>query len=507
MNGPKIYTVEDPQGRTIEFEWSGAEGPTDADIEEIFASIPEQPQKPQYPPAGASFKPSGEMLTQEQRQTDPLLVGMGKGLKGIATGTKQRLAEAGEYLGVTSPETIEGLRQEAREQEEVFAPLREESTAARVGEVIGEAAPLALIPAGPTGTLAKTIASGAAAGGVTGLVQPTTEEGEVLGNITKGAVVGAGVSILPVATAATIKKIIPKSLEIRLSNLVKRGIGKGIRPSFSDAGKTSAQQKAYYDKAQDAVESIVLNKNNLAFTDDAGHVVKSKLPSSLGEFSDAIHQTKTNLFHMYDYLAQKAGRGGAKVNLNTISDELEKITKSKVLNTERPEIINYINTKISAYKKAGGYTATEAQEAISVLNDSLKSFYKNPSYDTASKAYVDALIANKLRDSLDDVIGKTAGAGYQVLKNRYGALKAIENDVARRTLVDARKNIKGLVDFSDIHSSGAVIHGLTSMNPATLASGATMKSMSAWLKWINDPNRIVKDMFNKADKLVTKINK
>ena len=169
-----------------------------------------------------------------------------------------------------------------------------------------------------------------------------------------------------------------------------------------------------------------------------------------------------------------------------------------------PETINYAKARSATLKARTSYTTTEAQEAITTLNDSLQSFYRNPSYDTASKAYVDSLIANKMRSSLDDVIEKTTAKQYQVLKNRYGALKTIEKDVTKRAIVDARKNVKGLVDFSDIISSSAAIHGLLAANPATLASAATSKGMAAWIKRLNDPNKIVGNMFNKSERLIQK---
>jgi hypothetical protein len=113
-------------------------------------------------------------------------------------------------------------------------------------------------------------------------------------------------------------------------------------------------------------------------------------------------------------------------------------------------------------------------------------------------------VVNKLRSSLDGVIDQATGADYQGLKNTYGALKTIERDVNRRAIVDARKNIRGLIDFSDIFSGSQVVHGIMAMNPSVVAAGFTAKMISNTIKWINDPNRIVKNMFGDAEAIMQK---
>ena len=74
----------------------------------------------------------------------------------------------------------------------------------------------------------------------------------------------------------------------------------------------------------------------------------------------------------------------------------------------------------------------------------------------------------------------------------------------RATLRDARKNSKGLIDYTDIFSGGQVVSGILSGNPAAIASGVTQKSISAYFKFLNNPNRAVKQMFESADKLTKK---
>ncbi|HSW40419.1 MAG TPA: hypothetical protein VLL97_13100, partial [Acidobacteriota bacterium] len=249
------------------------------------------------------------------------------------------------------------------------------------------------------------------------------------------------------------------------AKLIEKGINKAIRPSV--VGKqTAAQNAKYMDQAGEAVNEILKNRNTLVLTTESGNKVAGKIPRNLNQFAEAIEQTKTAVFKKYDALNKAAGGKGAKVDLNPIADELDKVASSKIMQTHSPDVASYAAKKAESLRAAGTHTMEEAQEAIKIYNESLKSFYKNPSYETANKAAVDAAVVNQLRKQLDTVIEGAVGPGYQSLKKTYGSLKTVEKDVVHRAIVNARKNTKGLIDFTDIMTSGDIIAGLATMNPA-----------------------------------------
>jgi hypothetical protein len=317
----------------------------------------------------------------------------------------------------------------------------------------------------------------------------------------QGARNAAGLSKIPqyakVAESQGISQAIDKAIDA--------GISKGIRPSV-EGQRTFGKMNKYNERARVAVKAITANKANLALADDAGQVT-AKLPGTVKELSQAIDQTKKQTFAKYDAMASQAGGQGAAVDLADIVSELGKVADNKVLNDLRPEIANYVRTRQKAFSDRGRYTTTEAQDAIATMNDALEAYYKNPSYENATKASVDSLIANRLRKGLDSTIEGIKGEGYQDLKNTYGALSTIERDVVRRSIVDARKNVKGLIDFSDIFSGSQVVSGLLSFNPATIASGVTAKAIASVYKHLNSPNRAIKNMFTAVDKFSGKIEK
>ncbi len=88
-----------------------------------------------------------------------------------------------------------------------------------------------------------------------------------------------------------------------------------------------------------------------------------------------------------------------------------------------PEIIKYAQSKAQQLRDLGQIDTQTAQDIVQNYNNSLQAFYRNPTYEAASKVSIDAGVVNNLRKALDDSIEKATGEEYQVLKNQYAALK------------------------------------------------------------------------------------
>jgi len=314
-------------------------------------------------------------------------------------------------------------------------------------------------------------------------------------DITKGVKIGK--EIITTGTSDLYKAITEKSPEQVDAYLTKQ-FTKGVRPSVVGK-KTLGQQEAYQERALSGVKTIVENKPNLKILDEFGDAT-GNLPQTLNEFAQGIEQTRKQIFSQYDSLQKSAGQKGAVVELKSIATELKTISEDIVLQDNVPEIVDYVQKRAESLSKRGSYNTEQTQKAIELYNQSLNAFYKNPSYDTATKATVDAMIVNRLRSGLDSVIELTEGAGYQELKNKYGALKTIEKDVIHRSIVDARKNNKGLLDFTDIVSGADAIKGILTMNPAEIARAGFMKGIKEYFKYLNDPNTAIKKLFETAEK-------
>ncbi len=292
------------------------------------------------------------------------------------------------------------------------------------------------------------------------------------------------------------KAITYKSPE-KVEKIINDYYQRGVKPSTAGKG-TLSQAEKYRDKSVEAVDIITKNKKNLTIVDEYGEST-GKLPKTLNEFNQAIDQTKKNIFDKYDAMAKTAGEKGAKIDLNPIADELDKIAGDSIVRDLSPNTANYAAQQAKILRARGSYDSTTAQKGIELLNDKLSSFYKNPTAQETGPLTVDAMITNKLRAGLDSAIEQISEPGYQELKNQYGALKAIEKDVLKRSLVDARKNAKLAIDYSDILSGAEVVKGIVTGGPGVI-TGGKIKGISAYYKYLNNPNTAIKKMFEVSDK-------
>ncbi len=299
--------------------------------------------------------------------------------------------------------------------------------------------------------------------------------------------------------AKTVADLTRKS-EAQINNTIIKKYKKGVTPLLH--GKTTLGTAARYDKnIITAAKTIEENKPKLQFTDELGDVVKEgKTPVTLNELAQSLEQTKKSIFSQYDELATKAGDKGLEIKLDGIADQLDEFIANKALQLTSPKTITYAEALKERLEGIGKLDAKTAQEAIQNYNKSLEAYYRNPSYDAASQATLDAMIVNKMRETLDKGITGLTGEQYQTLKNKYASLKSIERDVLKANLKEARKSSKGLIDYTDIFSAGEAVAGIMSLNPALFAKGAAQKGIATYYKYLNSKNKAIRDMFRAVEK-------
>ncbi len=284
--------------------------------------------------------------------------------------------------------------------------------------------------------------------------------------------------------------------EAKVNDLYNRA----IKPTV--VGKSNAGQIAKANtQVVSGLKAISDNKANLTFTDANGETVTGQAPKSVDQLNQSIAQTKGSIFKQYDALAKQAGEKGVTVDAPKIATELDPVVNSKSLAIANPKAIEYAKSAQARLIDAGGIDAQTAQEVIQHYNESLKAFYKNPSYDSASTASIDALIANKFREALDSGVTKATGEQYQALKNQYGALSSMEKDVAHRNIVWGRQNQVGLAgNIANVASGAELVRGLLNMNPTSLATGTVIKGVQLYMKYLNNPDVGVSKIFSELEK-------
>lgn len=300
---------------------------------------------------------------------------------------------------------------------------------------------------------------------------------------------------------------IASKLTTSYENALKNGVDKGIKPSVKTRGKTFSSAENVYKNTDSAVKTILENQDNINVVDKNGEKIAPK-NYDIENFSNAIEQAKKNVYSEYNEMSKQAGNKGIEVNLSPVYNKIkefaqkpgEELPKGDIRKKYSKGLREYANEKLKELEELQNESPEIIEDRIKELNNSLDGYYKGTV--TKDKAAIDAAIAKEMRAALDNSITDSMGAGYQDLKNKYGALSAIEKDVNHRATIVARRANKNVFDLVDPFAIAEAGHGLITMNPAQIAKGVATFGIKQYYKELNDPNRYIRQMFNKASKTI-----
>jgi hypothetical protein len=128
-----IYTIGLPDGSQVEVE--GPEGATQDQIRAAVSQL--RPQQPNNTRRG------GEMALQDSGVIERGLIGAGKAVSDIGTGIKQLGAQAGQAVGLVSPDTVARIQRDVDETKQRDQAVMND-TAGLIGNVVGNVAIAAL---------------------------------------------------------------------------------------------------------------------------------------------------------------------------------------------------------------------------------------------------------------------------------------------------------------------------------------------------------------------------
>lgn len=298
-----------------------------------------------------------------------------------------------------------------------------------------------------------------------------------------GATLGAG--------GAIAGKLL-EPVEQKASKYVKEAINKAIKPSITKT-RTPAAASTYMKDAEEAFKIISQRKPEIMLEDEGIKVAKN--PETRKELLDALNETKKKVFEEYHSAAVQAGEKGATFDSTPILSELDRVSNDLKYS---PEIRNYASQLKSDLGELTGQSPEVVEARIADLNNSLSGFYDGRV--SKAKAQVDASVASLMRQQQDSLIEGTTGVQYQALKNQYKSLKTIESDLARQVNLEARKSATGLSGLTDIFTGGDLFSGILTSNPTLILRGLAGKGIQKAYKYLNDPNRYIKNAFQELEK-------
>ena len=291
-------------------------------------------------------------------------------------------------------------------------------------------------------------------------------------------------------------------------------IEKSIKPTVK--GKMNqADYNKFIDDTLDVVDYMDKNRSILQYTDDAWEKIVWKLPTNLRETSEALGNMKKSLYDQYNNIAKMAWDNWARVNMNKAFqnlDDLERDVSQNIANPQTKGIVENFKNQLLEYTDDAGTIAIEdAQKLTQDFNKQLTAFFKNPNMKDVSKnsiiSQLNKWTKEAINDSIDDALNQgiknwsSASQEYQALKWMYGKIKTIEDEVAKRALVEARKNIKGLSPtILDSFAWWEATEALLTMDVWKLGKAAAMKFIWKYYKYLNDPNTQINNLFNLVQK-------
>lgn len=425
------------------------------------------------------------------------------GFKGFATGfgkgvinTATNLSEFGQTI-LNAPLKAVGFRTPSMEigaKEMIPEELRTaQSDAERTGmftEQVGEF----FVP-GTASTKIGKVAQGAVKGskalgvaarlGATGLAEGVLGTGQSalqsgqLGR--KEAQVGV-ISLLAPAVIEGFGKVASKLIPTPVKTKLVDSINKAIKPSTK-----SMKTPGYNDAAIKAFK--VLDDNKTAFNGEIRN------PQTVSETFEALKNAKQAIYSRYDDIAKQSGEMGAKFTPDKTMADVSNWIKSTGYSSD---IKDYAAKRIQDLGDLNGASPALVQDRIKELNSGIKFF---TSGSEKMKNQIDASIASRLRQQLDDIIFNTTGQPYQQIKNQYQVLKVVEDDIARTAANLARRGEKGFFDVTDIITGADLTTGVLTGNPASVISGATGRTIKEYMKYLNNPDTNIKKVFELIKKV------
>jgi hypothetical protein len=355
---------------------------------------------------------------------------------------------------------------------------------------------------------------GAGAGALGGASQPVTgpnfasEKAKQIGaGGLGGAVVGPAASEvggLAQRGVAALKGVLgrtPEAAQAAAGPQIQQRFNQSIPPSTRGIGSEAniADQQA---NRLEAVKTIAENQQGLKVGPNVGWDW-NRLPKTRMEMARAVSQVKDRLFQKWDPMVGEAEQAGGRVELQPLVADLQNFADQESTQLSgNKSIENYLKDRIGTYTEMGAASPRAVQDAIKNFNRSLESFYKNPSYETTAHASIDAMIANRLRKGLDEVVTNYVGPGYQALKNQYGALSSIEGDVAKSAIksLGNTPQAASLEHLMSVSTTEEVMRGLATMRIDPIARGVMFGAARAMNRLYSNPDRQIRLMFQQAQR-------
>lgn len=228
-------------------------------------------------------------------------------------------------------------------------------------------------------------------------------------------------------------------------------------------------------------------------------------PKNAKEAMEAISKTKQKIWSKVQEANKKVNKTS---NWNELADDIYNFTNdidNDDLFRANPELeaelIKYAEW-VRWNKRFESLTQDNLQELLTQINSKipsnsfLKQLDSNP-LQTQKNTVLSSILRDKIENNLMDTLWITS----QDLRNSYWAVRQLEKDLAKRYWVYARQNPKWLLDFFWIEAIPDIAMWIITWNVWQVAKWIIQKWIVGKIKNINNPNNIIRDIFEMQKKV------
>lgn len=275
-----------------------------------------------------------------------------------------------------------------------------------------------------------------------------------------------------------------------------------IRPSLGKGRRTEAGISAQDRAIQSSVDAIISNRDNITLYNDRGvELQPGSLPSTLRQWVHAIDQTKTQLFEEYDGVAQRMGQQGVRIPLQPAVDKMLSIAQEPEMRLANPNLLSEAKVTADQWRQMGSLSPKQMQNLLQHLYADLDVFTAAPKKGGSSEKQMMTQVIGVLRDNLHGTMEQALqGPQYAALRQRYGSLAAVEDDIGRAFKNKAAALPGGIAEALAGPAAIATglrgaAHLLAGHGAGGLLSAATIKGGELLNRYLRNPNRSVRAMF------------
>lgn len=220
-------------------------------------------------------------------------------------------------------------------------------------------------------------------------------------------------------------------------------------------------------------------------------------------FAQALEQTKKNIWKSTSAMSRDAGGQGVTVNIpEIINPMLNNFINSPKANTYLKSLVRKAVSLKESYKSRTAVSPDEIEDDLKFINQEIGKHWNGRDVN-AVNFY--SSISKKLRETVDDSIENTLSrGGWQDGRNKYRALKNVENDIMRSAAKTALKGDATMGDkLLDTFAGEELVRSLWRLDPKILTNSAAIKSYQILRGHLSSPDRRISEMFNLIKKSST----